>query len=214
MIIVDTALEKLASENKSIKVAMIGAGFMGRGVALQISQYTKGIELVAISNRNIEKAKQAWTEAGIEDFVSVDSQQAAEEAIHSGKAVISEDPFILCRAGNVDVIVDVTGAVEFGTRLAMECINNGKHIVSMNVEVDATIGPILKTYADKAGIVMTIADGDQPGVQMNLYRFVKGLGVNPVLCGNIKGLHDPYRNPTTQEAFAKKWGQNPSMVTS
>ncbi|MEL6254008.1 MAG: Gfo/Idh/MocA family oxidoreductase [Bacteroidota bacterium] len=214
MIIVDTALEKLASENKSIKVAMIGAGFMGRGVALQIAQYTKGIELVAISNRNIEKAKQAWTEAGIEDFVSVDSQKAAEEAINSGKAVITEDPFILCNAGNVDVIVDVTGAVEFGTRLAMECINNGKHIVSMNVEVDATIGPILKTYADKAGIVMTIADGDQPGVQMNLYRFVKGLGVNPVLCGNIKGLHDPYRNPTTQEAFAKKWGQNPSMVTS
>ena len=214
MIIVDTALEKLASENKSIKVAMIGAGFMGRGVALQIAQYTKGIELVAISNRNIEKAKQAWTEAGIEDFVAVDSQQAAEEAINSGKAVISEDPFILCRAGNVDVIVDVTGAVEFGTRLAMECINNGKHIVSMNVEVDATIGPILKTYADKAGIVMTIADGDQPGVQMNLYRFVQGLGVKPVLCGNIKGLHDPYRNPTTQEGFAKKWGQNPSMVTS
>jgi predicted homoserine dehydrogenase-like protein len=49
---------------------------------------------------------------------------------------------------------------------------------------------------------------------MNLYRFVKGLGVKPVLCGNIKGLHDPYRNPTTQEGFARKWGQNPSMVTS
>jgi predicted homoserine dehydrogenase-like protein len=43
---------------------------------------------------------------------------------------------------------------------------------------------------------------------------VKGLGVKPVLCGNIKGLQDPYRNPTTQEGFAKKWGQNPAMVTS
>jgi predicted homoserine dehydrogenase-like protein len=49
---------------------------------------------------------------------------------------------------------------------------------------------------------------------MNLFRFVKGLGVKPVLCGNIKGLQDPYRNPTTQEGFAKKWGQNPAMVTS
>jgi predicted homoserine dehydrogenase-like protein len=49
---------------------------------------------------------------------------------------------------------------------------------------------------------------------MNLYRFVKSIGVKPVLCGNIKGLHDPYRNPTTQEGFAKQWGQNPRMVTS
>jgi predicted homoserine dehydrogenase-like protein len=72
----------------------------------------------------------------------------------------------------------------------------------------------LKVYADKAGVVITNADGDQPGVIMNLYRFVKGLGVKPVLGGNIKGLHDPYRNPTTQEGFARKWGQNPSMVTS
>lgn len=60
----------------------------------------------------------------------------------------------------------------------------------------------------------TVADGDQPGVTMNLYRFVKKLGVKPVLAGNIKGLHDPYRNPTTQKAFAEKWGQNPYMVTS
>jgi predicted homoserine dehydrogenase-like protein len=49
---------------------------------------------------------------------------------------------------------------------------------------------------------------------MNLYRFVKSIGVKPVLCGNIKGLHDPYRNPTTQEGFARKWGQNTYMVTS
>jgi len=48
---------------------------------------------------------------------------------------------------------------------------------------------------------------------MNLYRFVKSIGLT-LLCGNIKGLQDPYRNPTTQEAFAKRWGQQPHMVTS
>jgi predicted homoserine dehydrogenase-like protein len=57
-------------------------------------------------------------------------------------------------------------------------------------------------------------DGDQPGVQMNLYRFVKGIGVTPVLCGNIRGMHDAYRNPTTQQAFAAKWGQQPQRVAS
>ena len=84
----------------------------------------------------------------------------------------------------------------------------------MNAEIDGTIGPILKVYADKAGVIVTNVDGDQPGVEMNLYRFVKSIGVKPVLCGNIKGLHDPYRNPTTQEGFAKQWKQNPRMVTS
>jgi predicted homoserine dehydrogenase-like protein len=87
-------------------------------------------------------------------------------------------------------------------------------VVLMNAELDGTVGPILKVHADEAGVVITNADGDQPGVMMNLYRFVKGIGVRPVLCGNIKGLHDPYRNPTTQQEFARKWGQNPKMVTS
>jgi predicted homoserine dehydrogenase-like protein len=84
----------------------------------------------------------------------------------------------------------------------------------MNAELDGTIGPILKVYADRAGVILSACDGDQPGVEINLYRFVKSIGLTPLLCGNIKGLQDPYRNPTTQEGFAKKWGQQAHMVTS
>jgi predicted homoserine dehydrogenase-like protein len=96
----------------------------------------------------------------------------------------------------------------------MEAIAHRKHIIMMNAELDGTIGPILKVYADKAGVILSACDGDQPGVQMNLYRFVKSIGLTPLLCGNIKGLQDPYRNPTTQESFAKRWGQKAHMVTS
>ncbi len=63
-------------------------------------------------------------------------------------------------------------------------------------------------------MIYTNSDGDQPGVVMNLVRAVKGMGLRPVLCGNIKGLQDAYRNPTTQEGFAKKWGISPFMATS
>jgi predicted homoserine dehydrogenase-like protein len=84
----------------------------------------------------------------------------------------------------------------------------------MNAELDGTIGPILQVYARRFGVVLTNADGDQPGVILNLYRFVKGIGVRPLLCGNIKGLQDPYRTPITQAGFARRWGQNPTMVTS
>lgn len=214
MIIVDTALAKRQAENKPVRVAMVGAGFMAKGIALQICNYVPGMELVAIANRNIEKAKQAYLDAGVLLTKEVDSVTDLEENIRKGTHSITDNAILLCEAEGIDAIIEVTGAVEFGTNVAMCAIRNSKHIIMMNAEVDGTVGPILKVYADKAGVVYTNADGDQPGVIMNLFRFVKSLGVKPVLCGNIKGLHDPYRNPTTQEGFAKKWGQNPSMVTS
>ncbi|MBW4667518.1 MAG: Gfo/Idh/MocA family oxidoreductase [Cyanomargarita calcarea GSE-NOS-MK-12-04C] len=214
MIIIDRALQARAEAGKPIKVAMIGAGFMGRGIANQIANSVPGMELVAISNRTLEAAKLAYTEAGIENFNVVSTVTELEDAIAQGKYAVTEDAMLLCRAEGIDALIEVTGAVEFGAHLVMEAIANRKHIIMMNAELDGTIGPILKVYADKAGVILTACDGDQPGVQANLYRFVKSIGLTPLLCGNIKGLQDPYRNPTTQEAFAKRWGQKAHMVTS
>jgi len=214
MMIIDTALSKRQAANDPVKVALVGAGFMGRGILLQIANSVPGMEVVAVYNRNVEGAKRAYREAGINDFEVVATQSRLEDRISRGKYSIVEDPFLACKASNIDVLVEVTGAVEFSSHIVFEAIKNGKHVVMMNAELDSTVGPMLKVYADRAGVVLTNADGDQPGVEMNLFRYVKGIGVKPVLCGNIKGLQDPYRNPTTQEGFAKKWGQNPAMVTS
>lgn len=214
MIIIDSALKKRQAENNPVRVAMVGAGFMGRGVALQIIQSTPGMKLVAVSNRNIEQARRAYNEANVQDLVVVETVAQLEDAIAQDRYAVTDDAFLLCQAEGIDAIIEVTGAVEFSAQVVFKAIEHRKHVVMMNAELDGTVGPILKVYADKAGVVLTNVDGDQPGVIMNLYRFVKGIGVKPVLCGNIKGLHDPYRNPTTQEGFAKKWGQNPAMVTS
>jgi len=214
MIIVDTALQKRESDGDPIRVGMIGAGFMGRGIALQILQSVPGMKLVAISNRHIEKAQQAYAQAGVQDCKIVKTVGELEANIQQGQYSVTEESLLLCQADGIDAIIEVTGTIELGAQVTLKAIENKKHVVLMNAELDGTIGPILKVYADKAGVVLTNCDGDQPGVIMNLYRFVKGLGVRPVLCGNIKGLHDPYRNPTTQEGFARKWKQNPYMVTS
>ncbi|MBD2005768.1 MULTISPECIES: NAD(P)H-dependent oxidoreductase [Cyanophyceae] len=214
MIIVDKALQARAEAGNPIKVGMIGAGFMGRGIANQIINSVPGMELVAISNRSLDNAKRAYNEAGIGDLQVVKSVSELEDAIARGKYAITDDAMLLCKAEGIDALVEVTGAIEFGAHVAMEAIANRKHIILMDAELDGTIGPILKVYADKAGVIITASDGDQPGVQMNLYRFVKSIGLTPLLCGNIKGLQDPYRNPITQESFAKQWGQKPHMVTS
>ncbi|MFD0791973.1 NAD(P)H-dependent oxidoreductase [Mucilaginibacter litoreus] len=214
MIIVDTALAKREADNNPVRVAMVGAGFMAKGIALQICNYIPGMELVAISNRDVRKAEIAYNEADVFNVEEITTVEQLEGNIKNGIASITSDAFLLCQANGIDAIVEVTGSVEFGANVILAAIENKKHVILMNAEVDGTVGPILKVYADKAGVVYTNVDGDQPGVQMNLYRFVKGLGVKPVLIGNIKGLHDPYRNPTTQEGFAKRWGQKPAMVSS
>ena len=66
---------------------------------------------------------------------------------------VTDNAFLLCEADGIDAVIEVTGAVEFGTQVAMRAIQNRKHIIMMNAEVDGTVGPILKVYADKAGVV-------------------------------------------------------------
>src|SRR5258705_1697212 len=214
MIIVDTALKAREEQGKPIRVGLIGAGFMGQGLTNQIVNSVPGMEMVAIYARNPKKALHAYHYAGIEEVSVAGTQVQLDDAIRAGKAVVTEDASLLARSERIDVLVDVTGAVEFGTQVCLEAFAHKKDVVLMNAEIDATIGPILQTYADRQGVVLSACEGDEPGLQMNLFRWVKGLGLTPRVMGNIKGLQDPYRNPSTQKGFAEKWGQNPAMVTS
>ena len=214
MIIVDKALEKRQQEGNPIRVAMVGAGYMGRGIALQILTAIVGMRLVAISNRTLSEAERAYREAGADSVKTVETGAQLEEAMAQGRYAITDDAMLLCQAEGIDAVIEATGEVEFGAHVVLKAIENGKHVILMNAELDATVGPILKVYADRAGVVITNADGDQPGVVMNLFRFVKTIGYNPVLAGNIKGLQDHYRTPKTQAAFAAKHNQKPRLITS
>jgi predicted homoserine dehydrogenase-like protein len=214
MIIVDTALKARQEAGNPVRVGLLGAGFMGRGVVNQIANYMTGMELVAIANRTVANAIDAYNKVGVDNVKEVKTLADLEDTILRGQYAVTDDPSLLCQSENIDVLIEATGHVEYGAQVTMEAIKHKKHMVLMNAELDGTVGPILKVYADQAGVILTGCDGDQPGVQMNLYRFVKSIGLTPVICGNIKGLQDRYRNPTTQAGFAKQWGQTAHMVTS
>ena len=214
MIIVDNALRALAAKETPIRVAIVGAGFMSQGLTNQIAHSVPGMRIVAISNRKINRALDVFHYSGFDDVVVADRQQQLDDAISANRPTVTEDALLLARSGLIDVLVDATGSVEFGAHVVLEAFKHGKDVVLMNAEIDATIGPILQIYAKKYGVILSACDGDEPGVQMNLYRWVKGLGLIPRVIGNIKGLQDPYRNPTTQKDFANRWQQNPAMVTS
>lgn len=213
MILVDTALKARAEAGNSLRVGLIGAGFIVQGLTNTIVNSVPGMRVVAISNRRIDRALGVFRYAGLEPSMT-NSASVFEDLAAAGKPVATEDPMLICRSDHIDVIVEVTGSVEFGLHVVSEAMKNGKHIVLMNAELDATLGPILQVHAKKYGVILSACDGDEPGLQMNLVRWVKGLGLTPRVVGNIKGLQDPYRNPTTQAGFAEKWGQNPAMVTS
>jgi predicted homoserine dehydrogenase-like protein len=214
MIIVDTALEEREKANNPIRVGLIGAGYMGRGIVLQIEEYLPGMRVAAISNRTLHKAEQAYIEAGVEAFEQVSSVEKLEEIVPEGGCCVTNDPMIIASAGCIDAVIEATGAIEFSVQPVLKAIQAHKHVILMNAELDATVGPMLKVYADRSGVVLSNADGDQPGVMMNLYRFVKSIGYNPVLLGNIKGLQDYYRTPDTQKAFAEKHNLTPKMATA
>lgn len=214
MLLVDNALKRREDEGRPVRVGIIGAGFMSQGLANQIAHSTPGMRVVAISNRGPQRALDVLRYAGFEDSRIVESQSTLDREISAGRPAATADAMHIARSEHVDVVVDATGSVEFGARVALEAFKHGKDVVLLNAEIDATIGPILQTYARRHGVILSACEGDEPGVQMNLVRWVRGLGLTPRVVGNIKGLQDPYRNPTTQKGFAERWGQNPAMVTS
>lgn len=214
MIIVDKALEKRHHDGNPVKVALIGAGYMGRGIALEIIGGMIGMKLVAVCNRTLAQAERTYVEAGVDSIKTVHTAAELTDAIRRGQYAITDDPFAVCAAEGVEAVIDATGETEFGAHVAMAAIENRKHLILMNAELDSTVGPILKVHADKAGVVITYTDGDEPGVAMNMYRFVKTIGYKPLLMGQIKGFLDRYRNPDTQKGFAEKHKQKAPMVAS
>jgi predicted homoserine dehydrogenase-like protein len=213
MMSVDKLLAERAVRGDPVRVAIAGCGFMGRGLVNQIVNSVPGMTLAAIAVRNPDQAFEALIDAGVGDAIGAEGAPALKRAIREGVTAVTEDFHAITQTDGIDVVIDVTGAVEFGCQLALDCFAGGKHLVLMNVELDATVGAELGRLADAAGVVLTGCDGDQPGAQMNLIRFVRSIGITPRVSGNIKGLHDPYRNPTTQEGFARRWGQDPWMAT-
>src|SRR5260370_12461851 len=211
---VDTALQERENAGRPIRVGMVGGGATGWAIALQLGTPVPGIRLVALANRTAEHGERALHEAGAGQWTRVESAHQAEASIARGVPVLTEDPSVLTHCGAIEVLVEVTGTVEPAARVVLDAFDHGKHVVLVNAELDSLIGPILKAKADRAGVVVTHTDGEEPGVAMTLLRYLRSLGLRPVAAGNLKGMVDYYRTPETQQASAEKHDQDARKVTS
>lgn len=212
---IDTKLEELEKAGTPIRVALIGAGQMGKDIVAQI-EGMKGITCDVVVDIDPETAKEAYIQAKCgKELVAAKSLEEAEKAFLEGKKVVTTDYKIAVRMSAVTNVIDATGSPEMGARVTMECIFCKKHIVMMNVECDITIGPILRKLCEKAGIVYSLTAGDEPGSIIEIYRFAKALGFEIVAAG--KGKNNPldiYANPGMKEwkEKAKKRKMNPRML--
>lgn len=211
---VDTELQRRQAAGRPVQVGLIGAGRTARMILVHLAGSVPGIRVAAIASRTPARAVEALQAVGVTEIVRGRGPEDVDRHAPTGPVVVLDDPLAVSAARAVDVIVDVTGTIEFGARNALAAFAGGKHLVLVNAELDSTLGPILKAKADAAGVVMTDTDGDEPGVAMTLLRYLRSIGLTPVAAGNLKGLVDHYRTPDTQRAFALKYDQDPHSVTA
>lgn len=211
---VDTELEHRQAAGRPVQIGLVGAGRTARMILVHLLAPVPGLRVAAIANRTPRRAVEALEAVGYTNLVMGRRTTDIDRHAPTGPVVVLDDPLAMCAARSLDVIVDVTGSVEFGAQVALAAFSAKKHLVLVNAELDSTLGPILKVHADRAGVVMTDTDGDEPGVAMTLLRYLRSLGLKPVAAGNLKGLVDHYRTPDTQRAFALKYDQDPHSVTA
>jgi predicted homoserine dehydrogenase-like protein len=142
-----------------------------------------------------------------------DDPVRAGKAVGSGKTVSTSDWKLAVGLEAVQVVIDATGSPALGAAITMECLERKKHIVMMNVECDITIGPLLRRKAEQAGVIYTLAAGDEPAAIVELYRFADALGLEVVCAG--KGKNNPldiYATPDQWEERARQRKMNAKML--
>lgn len=209
-------LVELEKQGNYIRVGLIGAGQMGRGMISQIAAM-KGMKVVITADIRKENAYHAYLKAGYQEkeIQMTNDLEKAERAISEDHVVVTEDLNLVLALDAVDVVVDATGIPNLGAEIAWKAILNKKHIVMLNVETDVTVGPLLYQMAQAADVVYTGAAGDEPAAIMELYHFAETIGFQPLVAG--KGKNNPLNveaNPDTAREQAAKVKMNPKILAS
>ncbi len=196
-------LDREAAENP-VRAALIGAGKFGTMYLSQASR-TPGIEITALADLDPARAKDACARANI------------------GEPLITDDAMAVISSDSVDVVIDATGSPAAGISHALACCEHGKHIVMVNVEADVLAGPLLAERARQAGIVYSLAYGDQPALICEQVDWARAIGLNVIAAGKGTKYLDGYHYVTPDDVWqhygltpeqAAAGGMNPKMFNS
>ena len=194
-------LMALEESGKPIRVSLIGCGRFGSMMVAQIMR-APGMDVAVACDLDRPRAASSLAQAGYgaDEPLTTDRLAEANDAIRQRKPVVTDDAQVAVEA-DVDVVVEATGSPDAGAAHASKAIAAGKHIVMVNVEADVLVGPILKRMADEAGVVYSLAYGDQPAVIEELYDWAISLGFEVVAAGKGTKYLPEYRKGTPDDAL-------------
>lgn len=213
-------LQQRAAEGKPVRVGMIGAGKFGSMYLSQVPR-TPGIHMVGIADLSPDRAKAALRNVGWKEdsFTATSLESAAKQ----GNTAIIDDGMALIKSPHIDIIIDATGNPAIGIAHVLACCEHRKHIVMVNVEADALAGPLLKKRADEAGIVYSLAYGDQPALICEMVDWARAAGFSVVAAGKGTKYLSSYHSSTPDTVWqhygltaedAAKGGMNAQMFNS
>jgi predicted homoserine dehydrogenase-like protein len=198
-------LRERAAEGRPLRIGLIGAGKFGSMYLSQVLR-TPGMHLVAVADLSPARAREAlvrvgWTEERL-------GARSLEQAFKDGTTFITDDTLAMIASPQVEIVIDATGHPAAGIRHVLACCANGKHIVMVNVEADALAGPLLAQRARQAGIVYSLAYGDQPALICEMVDWARTAGFEVVAAG--KGTkYLPEYHASTPETVWPHYGITP-----
>ncbi len=213
-------LRARAEEGRPVRVGVIGAGKFG-SMYLAQARLTTGTHVVGLADLDPERARTAclgvdWEEERL-------GASSTDEAAATGGTFITDDAEALIASGAIDVVVEATGSPTVGIRHCLAAIENGVHIVMATVEADVVAGPLLARKAADAGVVYSLAYGDQPALICEHVDWARTAGFEVVCAGKGTRYHPDFHASTPEmvwanfgwdEETAAKSGANPKMFNS
>jgi predicted homoserine dehydrogenase-like protein len=213
-------LSQRAEEGGPVRVGLIGAGKFGT-MFLSQARFTPGLHILGVADLQPERARRFMRDAGWPDEqMDVPDFDTARS---SGRTHLTDDSAELIEAAGLDVVVEATGDPGAGTRHALAAIEHGRHLVMVNVETDVLVGPALAARARQAGLVYSLAYGDQPALICEMVDWARAAGFS-VVCAGKGTRYMPHFHQSTPAtvwqhfgitpAAAEAAGMNPKMFNS
>jgi len=209
-----------AEAGRPVRVGLIGAGKFG-SMFLAQARRTAGLHVMGIADLKVERARQAclntgWAGAAI-------AAPSFAEALKTGATHLTDDAAALIAADGLEVLIEATGDPRVGIRHCLAAIAEGRHVVMVNVEADVVAGPLLARRAKAAGVVYSLAYGDQPALICEHVDWARACGFEIACAGKGTRYHPSFHQSTPETVWehfyisaedAKAGGLNPKMFNS
>lgn len=201
-------LKARAAAGRPVRVAVIGAGKFG-SMYLSQAPRTPGIHLVAVADLSPDRARASLARVGWE--ASRYAARTLAEAARDGSTCITDDAAAVIASAHVDIVIDATGSPAAGIRHALLCCEHRKHIIMVNVEADVLAGPLLARRAAEAGILYSMASGDQPALIAELVDWARTIGLD-VVCAGKGTKYLPVYHQSTPDTVWGHYGFSEAQV--